>query len=251
MKETIQQTPPILVTGVARSGTSMVAGVVHMCGAFGGQMSGPNHNNRKGMFENAKIRNEIVKPFLREIGVDPKGQYPLPDITNIIIPRDWRRTIERVMIAHGYKDGPWMYKGPKMSIMWPIWHYAFPNAKWIIVRRRTGDIVESCMKTGFMTAFNDPVKQLAVGAKSAEEGWKWWVNQHIERFVEMISDEEGPNCKIVWPHRMVNGDYKQLYETIDWLGLKWNSDALQFIDPQLWHSRKQLKKPTHGVLDNR
>jgi hypothetical protein len=39
----------------------------------------------------------------------------------------------------------------------------------------------------------------------------------------------------------VIGDYKQMMETIEWLGLQWNSDVLKFVDDQLWHSRKQLK----------
>ena len=241
---------PILITGCARSGTSMVAGVINLCGAFGGKMSGPNSNNQKGMFENADIRNNIVKPYFREIKVDPLGQYPLPNITDMAIPRDWKHRVEQVFIDHGYTDGPWMYKGAKMCLMWPVWHYAFPNAKWIIVRRRTGDIIQSCTKTGFMRAFNNTANQKAVGASNVEEGWKWWVNQHLERFIEMISEEEGPNCKQVWPHRFVSGDYQQLYETIDWLGLKWKSDVLDFIDPLLWHSRNQQKQP-NGVLDNR
>ena len=35
---------PILITGCARSGTSMIAGVINICGAFGGDMAGPNAN---------------------------------------------------------------------------------------------------------------------------------------------------------------------------------------------------------------
>jgi hypothetical protein len=31
---------PIIITGIPRSGASMIAGVVHRCGAFGGEMSG-------------------------------------------------------------------------------------------------------------------------------------------------------------------------------------------------------------------
>jgi hypothetical protein len=68
--------PPILITGCARSGTSMTAGIVHICGAFGGRMSGPTPNNRKGMFENEEVRNQIVKPYLSSIGADPLGQKP-------------------------------------------------------------------------------------------------------------------------------------------------------------------------------
>ena len=71
---------PILVTGCARSGTSMTAGIIDLCEAWGGITSGPNRNNRKGMFENASIRNNLVKPFLANIGADPMGQSPLPDV---------------------------------------------------------------------------------------------------------------------------------------------------------------------------
>lgn len=227
---------PILVTGCARSGTSMVAGAIHLCGAFGGNMSGPNKNNQKGMFENSEIRNNITKPYLRDLGLDPLGQYPLPNINDLMIPIDWRRKVEQVFLKQGY-DGKQkiFYKGAKMCLFWPVWHYAFPNAKWIIVRRRTGDIVESCCRVGFMRAFRIKENQKAVGVDDEREGWIWWVNQHLERFREMI--DTGLNVKIVWPQRMVLGDYQQLYETIEWLGLKWNSEVLNFVDPKLWKSR--------------
>jgi len=207
---------PILITGCARSGTSMVAGVINICGAFGGNMSGPNRNNERGMFENAKIRNQIVKPFFRSIGADPLGQYPLPDIDGLIIPRDWRFRVEKVMMDEGYTEGPWMYKGAKMCLMWPVWHFAFPDAKWVIVRRKTSDIIRSCQKTAFMRAFTMPNKMKAVGASTPEEGWLWWVHQHEKRFVEMIN--EGLNVHVVWPERMVDGDYSQMKSLIEW----WN-----------------------------
>jgi hypothetical protein len=141
------------------------------------------------------------------------------------------------MIQEGYKDGPWMYKGAKMCLMWPIWHHAFPNAKWVIVRRKTSDIISSCLKTNFMHAFSKEHCRKAVGVKSEFEGWLWWVHQHEKRFVEMIT--EGLNCKIVWPERMVRGDYEQLYETVEWLGLKWKTDVLEFVDPKLWKARRK------------
>ncbi len=235
MKEKLAD--PILITGAARSGTSLVAGVINMCGAFGGEMRGPNPNNPKGMFENVKIIQDIVKPYLRRLKVDPLGQFPLPQVGQLSIPINWRNQIERAIIEDGYTDGPWMYKGAKMCLMWPVWNYAFPNAKWIIVRRRTGDIVESCIKTNFMRAFNMESNQRAVHAQGEKEGWIWWVNQHEKRFVEMI--EAGLNVKIVWPQRMVNGDYTQIYDTMDWLGLEWKSEVLSHIDPKLWKARRK------------
>jgi hypothetical protein len=200
-------------------------------------MSPGNRNNAKGMFENARIRNTITKPYLRDLGYDPLGQYPLPDIDKIVIPQDWRQRIIQVMIEEGYATGPWMYKGAKMGLFWPVWHYAFPNAKWIIVRRKPSDIVKSCIKTSFMRAFQNDKNQRAVGVQSEEEGWLWWVRQHEQRFIDMI--QAGLNIKVVWPERMVNGDYQQIMETMEWLGLSWKSGVLNFIDPRLWKARKK------------
>lgn len=219
---------PILVTGCARSGSSMIAGVLNICGAFGGVMD--RH------CENLQIRNKMVSPFLESIKVDPAGQYPLPDVKSLTIPTNWAEQAIQLIKSDGYPGGPWMYKGSRVCLMWPVWHYAFPNAKWVIVRRRTGDIVRSCTKTDFMRAFRSAENQQAVGASNEVDGWKWWVHQHEQRFVEMIL--EGVNCKVIWPERMVWGDYEQMFETIDWLGLKWTSEVLAFIDPKLWKARR-------------
>jgi len=230
--------PPILITGCARSGTSLVAGIINMCGAFGGEMSGPTSNNAKGMFENARIRNDIVKPYLQSIEADKMGQYPLPNVEDLSIPVGWQRQIEAVLTEQGCTDGDWMYKGAKMCQHWPVWHYAFPNAKWIIVRRKTSDIINSCMRTGFMRAFNNTSNQRAVGAKSEWEGWLWWVHRHEDRFVEMM--KEGLNIKVIWPERMVDGDYTQIKEMIDWLGLEWKLEEItKFIEPRLWKARQK------------
>ena len=232
---------PIIITGCARSGTSMVAGSIDLCGAWGGSMRGANRNNEKGMFENVRIVQNIVKPYLKSINVDPLCQYPLPKVDGMPIPSDWKQKIMSSIQQEGYSDGQWFYKGAKACLMWPIWNYAFPNAKWIIVRRRAGDIVNSCCKTSFMRAFNETVKgqtnRNAVGAKTERDGWLWWHDQHILRFREM--QDNGLNLKVVWPERMVTGDYVQMMETIEWVGLKWNSEVLSFIDPKLWKSRKR------------
>jgi hypothetical protein len=218
----------------------MVAGVINMCGAFCGNVSGPTRNNQRGMYENARIRNALVKPYLEQHGWDRMGQYPLPAIDNLTIPLDWNKKVLKVLEDEGYKGNckqPWMYKGAKMCLFWPVWHFAFPQARWVIVRRRTGDIISSCLKTNFMRAFRHKAFQHAVGAKNEADGWLWWVHEHEKRFVEMIN--EGLNCKIVWPERMVQGDYSQMMELIDWLGLEWKSEVLSFIDPKLWKARRK------------
>ncbi len=41
---------------------------------------------------------------------------------------------------------------------------------------------------------------------------------------------------------MVQGDYQQMYETLDWLGLPWNKEVIDWIDPLLWVSRQKERK---------
>jgi len=219
-------TEPILITGCARSGTSMIAGIVNNCGAFGGRLSGATRYNQKGMFEHAVIRNNIVKPFFREIGADAMGQYPLPDIDKCrqLAPTrkdSWRKTVLTALRNDGYREGIWFYKGAKMCLMWPVWMAAFPEAKWIIVRRKDVDIIASCIHTGFMRAYKNA------------QGWQSWIDQHKKRFAEMKT--AGANIREVWPEDLVDGDLTIAEQLIEWCGLEWQRQkVVEFITPKLW-----------------
>jgi len=226
---------PILITGCSRSGSSMIAATVNLCGAFGGKMFYENQSAKRGMYENVKIRDSVVKAYLREVGADDMGQYPIVDSNNLPLPVDWKQQLRKILMEDGYSGGNWMYKDSRSALIWPIWHSIYPKAKWIIVRRRTGDVVDSCIKTGFMSAFKNEDNQKNVGVKNEREGWIWWVHEYEKRFVEMITI--GLDYRIIWPERMVDGDYNQLYELCDWLELTWKKEALSFIDTLLWNSR--------------
>jgi len=215
---------PILITGCARSGTSLTAGVFSNCGAFGGFTFGTNEHNKKGMFENKTIRETILKPYLILNGCDPKGQRPLPDIRNLLQVGNLRERIEAIMKASGYKEGVWYYKGAKMCLCWPTFCDAFPKAKWVIVRRKDEDIVNSCMRTGFMNAYKD------------ETGWQIWVDHHKARFIEMM-DADLDICQ-VWPNKMISGNFDEIRRAVEHCGLEWNEDAVkEFVAPALWRNK--------------
>jgi len=211
---------PIFVTGIERSGISIVSQILQICGAWTGEITD--------RWENKQLK-QLLNKYYNSIGLDPKGQNPIPDTSKLLIPNSWVQDVENCIFSEGYKHTQtWLFKSARLCQTWPIWNYAFPSARWIIVRRRTGDIVQSCMKTDFMKAYD------------TEEGWKDWVHKHEKYFVEMI--EGGVNCKIVWPERMVHGDYHQMYEAMDWVGLPWNTKVLSVVDPLLWNSRKKEGK---------
>jgi hypothetical protein len=133
--------------------------------------------------------------------------------------------VETIIKFQGYKDGPWFYKGAKMCLFWPIWHRAFPNAKWIIVRRKDEDIINSCLRTGFMRAYDDA------------EGWQTWVDHHKERFQEMKA--AGLSVAEVWPTKFVEGDFTEVHRVvIKFLRLRWRDKKVRdFIEPAYWSTR--------------
>jgi hypothetical protein len=214
---------PIFITGAERSGSTFIAKILNMCGV--------QHGISNGMYENRIIVEQNMKLL-------DKHLFLFPNIDELTIPVNWHNFIDGVRVAQ-MTDTYWMVKHSSIARLWPLYAYAFPNAKWIIVRRRTGDIVRSCVQTGYMKTFKNEDNLKKLNLTKEEEGWIWWVRRYEERFIEMIN--AGVNCKIVWPERMVTGDYTQMFELVDWLGLKWNNRIPSVIDPLLTKSREEIK----------
>ncbi len=212
----------------------MTAGIIRLAGAFGGDTSGPNSYNPKGMFENAVIRNNVVKPYLVSIKMDPFAQKPLPKPEDVVDPRvPWRKQVLNVLLKQGYAEKePWFYKGAKMCHMYRLWHEAFPRARWIIVRRPSEDIINSCLATPFMRAYKD------------KAGWQEWIDIHLSAFERM--ERDGLDTTEVWSSDLINGDYGPLERFIKRCGLDWNEALVQeFISPDLWHGKV---RPHHTQL---
>ncbi len=216
---------PILITGCARSGTSMIAGIVDLCGAFGGATSGPTPYNAKGMFENETLRNKIIKPYLAHVlGVDPMGQSPLPTpslIKTNPYPNDLRKEVLAVFRHEGLEPNQsWYYKGAKMMLIWEIWRDAFPQAQWLVVRRPDDQIIQSCENARFMRK------------RSGKEGWQDWIDHHKRRWKEM---HLAVNYREVWSDRVVTGDFAEIKSAIEDFGLKWKETTVRnFVDPSLY-----------------
>lgn len=216
----------ILITGAARSGISLIAGIVQLCGAWGGQTVRSTGVDKYDSLENVEIQDSVVKPFLRGIRADPSGQCPLPDLKTCHNLADkvgswWRQRVKKIIGNQGYGGEPLFFASPLSCLIWPVWATAFPQARWIIVRRSDEDIVRACIKTGFMVKYK------------RKEEWQQWLNVYKWRFTEMIS--EHLNVWQIWPQRMIQGKLPQLREMIESLNLRWDPVAIQdYITPILW-----------------
>jgi hypothetical protein len=221
---------PILITGCARSGTSLTAGIINICGGFGGVMCGPTIANKRGQFENNEIRSQVTKPYLRNIGCDEMGQKPLPsthqvfNVTEEQVEHRRERVLE-IMRNQGLREShTWFIKEAKACLTWYLWSLAFPGAKWVIVRRDPDDIARSCMQTVFMRAYRDVL------------GWLRWVEQHEKRFAQMKTAQL--SIKEIWPAKIIAGDLSEIKDVVQWLGLEWNDNLVKaFVSPELWGNK--------------
>ena len=211
---------PILITGASRSGVSMTAGVVYFCGAFGGDVCGTKGTDGAGMFGNIPVRDSIMTPYLKQIGADLTGQCPLPNTSSLISAPLLKNIFEFEIKRQGCgEDSLAFYKDFRLCLVWPIWHDAFPNAKWIIVRRAGVDVVASCLKTGYMKAYK------------SEFGWNKWLREYLDRFDEMINTDL--SVTEVWPTKFVEGDFTEIKAVVNKLGLQWNEERITaFLNPK-------------------
>jgi len=202
----------ILITGVERSGSTLISRVLQMCEANAGQ------TNK--MRENVSLRSlsaNTIKGL--NVGCFMPPYYLLDEVDN------WKDKVEKALREQNIpKSMPFMYKDSQTAQLWKLWHDEYPKAKWIIVRRRTGDILNSFQETAYINRFKNEKNIKTVGASNEKEAWLWWVHQYEERFRDIILSKE-VDYRIVWPERMRDGDFEQIKETVDWCNLSWNDEV--------------------------
>lgn len=213
---------PILITGVPRSGTSLIAGLLHICGAWKGETVGPSKENAKGFFENMIIRETILKPYIRTINCDPLGQNKLPKIEDCIIDLSIKDKVKRVLLDQGYYRGKWIYKDAKLLLTWPLWVALYPNATWIFVKRNISSIALSCMNTGFMRVCGN------------RKDWMKWAESYAERRLEL--QKAVGDTYYEFDIDTIIKDPEIIKHQVQSMSLTWDTDrARNFINKTLWH----------------
>ncbi len=218
---------PIFVLGIPRSGTSLVAGALQICGAWCGSTVPGGMENPRGFFEHITMREQIIKGILRQLDCDPLGVKKLPSQNSLPGIRNLAELVYNIIRQDGCTPNQyWVFKDAKLTLLWPMFHAAFPEARWVIVRRNKDDIVRSCLNTSFMVHHSDdPIF------------WNQWVDQYLERIDALRSS--GARCWEIWPHDLIIKGTDTLMCMVRELDLVWREqEVLDFIDPAFWHGEK-------------
>lgn len=215
---------PIFIVGCPRSGTSLTAGIIAACGAFGGELMLPaDQHNPKGYFENfilSEMFNQVLRKYQEisrlEVMLYPNRNVPF-DVEHV------RGYVQRILHDQGYKDGPWYFKYPNALMHLHSIALTFPNARWVVVKRAEEDIRASAVSSFFKVRSFQSVD--IVG--------------HFLRGLEQVKDI-APDHIEIWPFRLLAQGVEAFKPMIDSLGLKWNEDAVKaFADPSLVHHDAQ------------
>jgi hypothetical protein len=206
---------PILITGVPRSGSSMIAGAVHRCGGYGGaELTKMNSNPHV---------SSLMSEILSHLKADPGGRFPLPTETRLDKPI--KNLSNRLYESVGSPYNTWFVKDSRLLLTWKLWNAAFPDAYWIIVKRKDEDIIQSCMKTHYMNTFLD------------EAGWQWLIDQYKEKYDQMAYTVK--NLYVIHPEKMIVDDYSEFRKGIEWMGLDWNPIVEEYMSKKLHKMKKR------------
>lgn len=212
----------------------MVAGAFSLCGAWTGKtVPGGGPENPRGFFEHIIIRERVVKQMLMQLGCDPLGVQKLPPIDLKGGVDGLSDLLRRIVESEGYaNDRPWLYKDAKLTLVWPYFRHAFPDAKWILVRRDDEGFINSCLKTGFMNQHSD-----------RPGFWKQFAQEYRRRIDALKAT--GADMLEVFSPDLIKGDYDGLETVLKEVGLEFNRQALdEFISPDYWHGKGGTNAPT-------
>ena len=141
----------------------------------------------------------------------------------------WRRLVERILDEQSPGAEQHFYCSTLTALLWPIWLRAFPEAKWLFVRRHRAEILNSCLQTSWMDGYPDAA------------GWNGWID-HYERCFDSIAERAASVS--IWPHAMKGKEQgmAEMESVLTSLGLEWDRDRVyDLIAPLLWWKKGSPK----------
>jgi hypothetical protein len=151
--------PALVVAGMHRSGTSLVASLVAGAGvSMGTRLLAAGRGNARGHFEDLDFQ-EFHQKALRANGLHGDGIVPAgqPAVPEGLEPR------ARELVAARRATGkPWGWKDPRTLLFLDFWSEVVPEASWLLVFRSPWEVADSLYRRLDETTTSDPL--LAIDA---------------------------------------------------------------------------------------
>jgi O-antigen biosynthesis protein len=162
----------LIVIGMHRSGTSLVASMLHSAGLYLGDQLMKAHEtvNAKGFWENLDFV-RFQERILEKLGHDKYGWALESDLQ---VPEEDAAQVDE-LLARNQKDQVWGWKDPRTTLFISYWAKRLPKANFLFVYRPQWEVADSLYRRG------DPVFQ--ENPRRAIETWTLY-NEAILDFHE-------------------------------------------------------------------
>lgn len=179
-----------VTVGCHRSGTSLVANILHKNGVVMGEDQNfrpkPNSSNEKGFYENYLFR-RINDNILQEKGHDVKSwDTQVPVVTHTS--NDLYNQMNRLVVHYNRTYKEWGFKDPRTCLTLPVWKKVLPaDTRFVFVYRHPVEVAKSLQARG--------------NVQTIEDGLKIWGTYNLRAYVELQGTD------VVFVH------YNELLET--------------------------------------
>ncbi|MCB0154418.1 MAG: sulfotransferase, partial [Anaerolineae bacterium] len=154
---------PICITGMHRSGTSLVARLLNLCGVYLGQTEGmipAGPDNPQGFWEYRSFP-EINDQILAQFG----GAWNYPPL---VMPAHWPERPELIpikaraldLLAEFHERPSWGWKDPRTSLTLPFWQALIPDLKVVVCLRSPLEVTQSLKQRETQGVMTDPRDQV-------------------------------------------------------------------------------------------
>lgn len=190
---------PVVILGMPRSGSSMVAGLFAEHGCWYGRCRAGDKMNPKGYYENLDIKDWMIRNHGRLAQTTQMARRGKP----------LRPFVKGLLKGH---EGPWIAKHSAMYLM--AWWEFRPT--FVCVRRSVKGIMGSNSECGYL------------GTKDPHD-----MRTIIDAHHSAMDLSSGVN---VYTDALVAGDYESLYLAMKTAGLNMDESKVRgFVDPEHWH----------------
>jgi len=151
--------PPLIITGMHRSGTSLTASLFASAGLHvGDRMLGAHAGNPLGHFEDLDFL-EFHILALRSVGDDENGYTGRPVR---VLPASQIARADALVSDRSTSTTPWGWKDPRTTLFLDFWADRVPDARFLFVFRNAADVADSLFRRGDWWFVHHPLQALEI-----------------------------------------------------------------------------------------
>lgn len=227
----------VVITGMHRSGTSLITQWLHKCGLhLGDQFLGAGIGNTDGHFEDVDFV-ETHRSILRNLTGNDEG---LLNLDNLCIPAEQEKVLHDLVGRKQSAQAQWGWKDPRTCLFLDAYRVILPEAKYLVILRDYRSVVSSLLSRRFKKSdhkyvvkgglplliwkyFKRPSRKKKLLHKLSDKYLKAWITYNQRILEHLLLQPKG--TYLVIDHTSLSQTNQGIY---DYITKEWQVDLNYF-----------------------